>query len=78
MEMIALAVLIGLIPAAVAHGKGKNFFLWWLYGAGFFIIALPHSIVMKDASTRQCPRCAEDIRKDATACRFCGWSRVLL
>ncbi|MDP3400287.1 MAG: hypothetical protein Q8R97_04125 [Brevundimonas sp.] len=48
MEIVILAILIGLIPAAVASGKGHNFFLWWLFGAGLFIVALPCALLLKD------------------------------
>ncbi|MFZ0226283.1 MAG: hypothetical protein WA622_20555 [Mycobacterium sp.] len=37
---LIIAVLIGLIPAAIAKGKGEPFGLWWLYGAAVFIVAL--------------------------------------
>jgi hypothetical protein len=42
-----LAAILGLIPAFIASHKGRNFFLWWLYGWGLFLIALIHSIFMK-------------------------------
>ncbi|MGB2982317.1 MAG: hypothetical protein WBC63_00465 [Candidatus Bipolaricaulia bacterium] len=42
-----IAAVIGLIPAAIAASKGRSFFAWWCYGALLFIIALPHSILIK-------------------------------
>ncbi|WP_197491512.1 hypothetical protein [Methylomonas methanica] len=47
MDAIILAILIGLIPAFIAQGKGKSFVFWWIYGALIFIVALPHSLIMK-------------------------------
>ena len=47
MEFIILCVLIGLIPAAIAKSKGRNFFAWWAYGALIFIVALPHALLLK-------------------------------
>src|ERR1039457_4859761 len=47
MGIFLLALLLGLIPAVIAQGKGRSFFLWWLYGAALFIVALPHSLLIK-------------------------------
>jgi hypothetical protein len=44
---LAGSILIGLIPAVIAKRKGRPFLAWWLYGAVFFLIALPHAIIMK-------------------------------
>lgn len=33
-------VLLGLIPAAIAHRKGRNFVDWWFFGIGLLPVAL--------------------------------------
>ena len=46
MELLIVAALLGLIPAAIAQGKGRSFWLWWLYGAALFIVAIVHALLM--------------------------------
>jgi len=49
--MIALGM--GLLPAARAHYKGRNFFAWWLYGTLIWIVAMPHAILLSPRSPRE-------------------------
>ena len=43
-----IAFFMGLIPAAIASNKGRDFFTWWTYGWLLWIIALIHSLCLRD------------------------------
>jgi hypothetical protein len=44
-----VAAVLGLIPAAIARSKGRDFGTWWIFGALLFIVALPAALLLKPA-----------------------------
>jgi len=84
MEIFVLVLILALIPAMIAKNKGRGFFGWYIYGLLIFIIALVHSLLIKedtkaveenriaDGSIKKCEFCAELIKTEAKVCRFCG------
>lgn len=79
-----ILLAIAVIPAAIAKSKGRSFALWYIYGVALWIIALIHSIILKEdpyqstketitgRSLKKCPFCSEFIDQTATVCRYCG------
>jgi hypothetical protein len=57
-----LAVPLGLIPAAIAHRKGQNFWAWWIFGATLWIVALPLAILIKPTHREAPPQAPPDGR----------------
>jgi hypothetical protein len=78
-ELLLGWMLLGLIPAAIAHARGLPIITWWLYGVLLFPVALVHVFFAKPDSVtiarrvveRKCPACAEVVQPDAKVCKHC-------
>lgn len=47
MPLLLIIILLGVVPAVIAYGKGRNFALWWIYGALLAPIALVHALMLR-------------------------------
>lgn len=60
-SMLAFAAILGLVPAAIAKHKGRDFALWWVYGFAFFLIALIHSFCLSKTKEKRKEELKQDI-----------------
>lgn len=88
MEILAVAAILGLLPAAIAASKGRNFLIWWIYGTVLFIVAVIHILLMSSQKTSEselsmstapvlnqqatCPTCQKTIPYSSEYCRYCN------
>lgn len=70
---LIIPIIIGLIPAYIASSKGRSFGKWYLYGVLLFIVALIHSLCIKEASTKKCPECVSKVDEEALVCKYCKY-----
>ncbi len=77
LELILTSLILGVIPAYIAWGKGHSLWLWWGYGALAPFSAIPHCLVLKNNTPSghgkaRCPHCSEPMRNGAEICLHCG------
>lgn len=53
--VLAIAAVLGLIPANIAKEKGYSFGLWWFYGWMLFIVAIIHVQFIPDKNEANKP-----------------------
>lgn len=73
----------GIIGALIATSKGRSGVLWFFLSLLVAIIAIPVVACLPkidqaekakaDGTGKTCPRCAEVVKAEARACRFCNY-----
>jgi hypothetical protein len=46
---VIILLLIALFPALAASNRGESFINWYCYGVMLWIVAMPHSLLLKDS-----------------------------
>lgn len=77
--ILITVVVIAIFTGAIAVSKGRSFLGWLVLGALFPLIALIAVAAMPSLKGqiskrdgKQCPSCAEMVRREAAVCRHCG------
>ena len=70
LSWIFLSILVG----AVASLKKKRDGLHWFFLSLVITPLIAFIVILVAGSTlKRCPKCAEEVKKDAVVCRFCGY-----
>jgi hypothetical protein len=84
MTLLIIWLLFGVASAMVANSKGRSGAGFFILGVLLGPIGLLGAAVagkdtsretragLQSGALRPCPHCAEPIRREASACRFCG------
>lgn len=74
---------LGLVTGMVAHYKGRNLWLWTIFGLLAPIIGLAAAVlrppnkktvekrILSRGEEKRCPHCAELVKREARICKHC-------
>jgi hypothetical protein len=70
--IFAVAACLGTVTGQIASKKGRSFWEWWFFGFFLAIVAIPAALIVDPLDIKECPECAEKVKKWASKCRYCG------
>lgn len=74
-ELLAAALILGLLSGIVGRYKGSSFFIWFLAGTLLPGIGLAGALMMRSVKAeprRECPKCGAVLPITAQVCMRCG------
>lgn len=70
--ILAALVVLGLLPAWIAHRRGRSFWTWWMFGASLLPVALPMALMLKSEPEEDEPPSAMDAGAPAEGVHLAG------
>ncbi len=68
-----LWLILMIVTGVVASRRGRSVIGWLLLALIFTPIVLLILLVLPDRGLKTCPECAEQVKREAAICRFCGY-----
>ena len=68
-----LWLILMIVTGVVASRRGRSVVVWLLLALIFNPIVILILLVLPDRNLKTCPACAEEVKRDAQICRFCGY-----
>ena len=68
-----LWLILMIVTGVLASRRDRSVIGWLLLALIFTPIVILVLLALPDRSLKTCPDCAEEVKRDAQICRFCGY-----